>query len=165
MSDSSQPNVDQLLAALGGKDARERHKVRDALVEIGAAAVPGLITALNDNQQQIRWEAAKTLAQIADPAAADALIQSLGDEDMDVRWVASEAMIALNRDAVKPLLNRLTKSQVSQELYKSAHHVFRDLSKRSDLGHLLAPVLHALDQSEPEVAVPVAANSALESLE
>ena len=81
-----------------------------------------------------------------------------------MRWVASEAMIALQRDAVKPLLNSLTKSQDSEGLYKSAHHVFRDLSKRSDLGPLLAPVLKAFDQSEPEVAVPVAAYSALESL-
>ena len=165
MSDSSQPNVDQLLAALGDKDGLSRQKARKSLVEIRAAAVPGLITALDNNQQQVRWEAAKTLTEIADPAAADALVQALGDEDGDVRWVASEAMIALNRDAVKPLLNRLTKSQVSEELYKSAHHVFRDLSKRLDIGRLLEPVLKALDQSEPEVAVPVAANSALESLE
>ena len=72
MSDSSQPNVDQLLAALADKDGLERQKARNSLVEIGTAAVPGLITALNDNQQQVRWEAAKTLTEIADPTAADA---------------------------------------------------------------------------------------------
>ena len=44
MSDSSEPNVDQLLAALAGKDVVERQKARNSLVEIGAAAVPGLIS-------------------------------------------------------------------------------------------------------------------------
>ena len=164
MSDSSKPNVDQLLAALAGKDVVERQKARNSLVEIGAAAVPGLITALDANQQHVRWEAAKTLTEIADPTAADALVQALGDEDTDVRWVAGEAMIALKRDAVKPLLNSLTKSQDSEGLYKSAHHVLRDLSKLRDLGPLLVPVLKALDQPEPEVDVPVAAQTALENL-
>ena len=126
MSDSSEPNVDQLLAALAGKDVVERQKARNSLGEIGAAAVPGLITALDANQQHVRWEAAKTLTEIADPTAADALVQALGDEDTDVRWVAGEAMIALKRDAVKPLLNSLTKSQDSEGLYKAAHHVLRE---------------------------------------
>ena len=164
MSDSSEPNVDQLLAALAGKDGVERQKARNSLVEIGAAAVPGLITALDDKQRHVRWEAAKTLTEIADPTAADALVQALGDEDTDVRWVAGEAMIALKRDAVKPLLHGLTTSQDSDGLYTSAHHVLRELSHISDLGPLLAPVLQALDQPEPAVAGPVAAHAALESL-
>ncbi|MEO2013447.1 MAG: HEAT repeat domain-containing protein, partial [Fuerstiella sp.] len=88
----------------------------------------------------------------------------LGDEDTDVRWVAGEAMIALKRDAVKPLLYGLTTSQDSEGLYKSAHHVLRELSHIIDLGPLLAPVLKALDQPEPAVAVPVAAQSALENV-
>ena len=74
MSDSSKSNVDQLLAALAGKDVVERQKARNSLVEIGAAAVPGLLTALDANQQHVRWEAAKTLTEIADPTAADALV-------------------------------------------------------------------------------------------
>ncbi len=164
MSDSSEPNVDQLVAALAGKDGVERKKARHSLVEIGAAAVPGLIAALDDNQQHVRWEAAKTLTEIADPTAAAALVQTLGDEDTDVRWVAGEAMIALKRDAVKPLLYGLTTSQDSEGLYKSAHHVLRELSHIIDLGPLLAPVLKALDQPEPAVAVPVAAQSALENV-
>ena len=88
----------------------------------------------------------------------------LCDEDSDVRWVAGEAMIALKRDAVKPLLTALTKSRDSEGLYKSAHHVLHELSKLGDLDPLLAPVLHALNGSEPEVAAPVAALKALEHL-
>ena len=164
MTDSSKPNVDQLLVGLVGNDAAERLKARNALVEVGSLAVPGLIALLSDTQQHVRWEAAKTLAEIAAPEAAEAIVQTLGDRDSDVRWVASEALIALKRDAVKPLLNGLTMSQDSEGLYKSAHHVLHNFSKDSDLGSLLAPVLKALDQPEPEVAVPVAAQRALKSL-
>ncbi len=164
MTDSSERNVDQLLAGLSSNDAVERQRARNALVKVGSSAVPGLLAALDDKRQHVRWEAAKTLADIADPAASETLVQTLGDEDSDVRWVAGEALIALKRDAVKPLLNGLTKSQDSEGLYKSAHHVLHDLSQHSYLGPLLAPVLKALDQSEPEVAVPVAAQRALENL-
>ena len=126
--------------------------------------MPGLLAALDDKRQHVRWEAAKTLAEIVDPAASERLVQSLGDKDPDVRWVAGEALIALQRDAVKPLLNGLTKSQDSERLYKAAHHVFHDLSQHSDLGSLLEPVLKGLDQSEPEVAVPVRHKKGAENL-
>ena len=164
MTDSSEPNVDQLLAGLASNDPVERERARNALVDVGSFSVPGLLGALENKRQHVRWEAAKTLAEIADPAASEKLVQALSDEDSDVRWVAGAALIALKRDAVKPLLNGLTKSQDSEGLYKSAHHVFHDLSKNSDLGPLLAPVLKALDQTEPEVAVPVAAQRVLENL-
>jgi len=164
MTDSSKPDVGQLLAGLASNDAVERQRARNTLVEVGSSAVSGLLAALGDKQQHVRWEAAKTLAKIADPAASETLVQALGDEDSDVRWVAGEALIALKRDAVKPVLNALTKSQDSEGLYKSAHHVLHDLSQHSDLGPLLAPVLKALDQSQPEIAVPVAAQRALENL-
>ncbi len=164
MTDSSERNVDQLLAGLASNDAVERQRARNALVEVGSSAVPGLLTTLDDKRQHVRWEAAKTLAEIADPSASETLVQALGDEDSDVRWVAGEALIALKRDALKPLLKGLTKSRDSEGLFKSAHHVVRDLSQHSDLGQLFAPVLKALNQSEPEVGVPVAAQRALENL-
>jgi HEAT repeat protein len=164
MTDSSEPNVDQLLTGLASSDAVERQSARNALVAVGSSAVPGLLAGLDDKRQHVRWEAAKTLVEIADPVASETLVRALGDEDSDVRWVAAEALVALKRDAVKPLLNSLTKSQDAEGFYKSAHHVLHDLSQRSNLGPLLAPVLKALDQSEPKIAVPVAAQKALESL-
>jgi hypothetical protein len=44
-----------------------------------------------------------------------------------------------------------------------AHHVLHDLVKRDDLASLLQPVLRAFDESEPDVAVPLAAAEALQS--
>ena len=164
MTEEPAQNVEQLVAELADKDGVRRLDGRKALVRVGSSAVPSLLTALGDRRQHVRWEAAKTLAGIADPAASEMLVQALGDEDSDVRWVAGEALIALKRNALKPLLNGLTKSQDSEGFYTSAHHVMHDLSQHSDLGPLLESVLKALDQSEPEVAVPLAAERALENL-
>jgi HEAT repeat protein len=161
MPDTSREDVDQLVAALGGKDGIERSGARAALVRIGSAAVPSLLTALDAPQQHVRWEAAKALAEIADPAAAERLVAALGDKDSDVRWVVGRALIALGRGAVRPLLTTLTKSDLPDGLYAGAHHVLHDLAQHSQLAPLLAPVLHAFDRPEPELAIPQAAAEAL----
>ena len=69
MADTPKPAVDQLLTALASDDPVERQEARDALVEVGSATLPGLLAALKDQRQHVRWEAAKTLSGIADPAA------------------------------------------------------------------------------------------------
>ena len=161
MTDASDRNIDELVAALADKDAVKRMRGREALVQLGSPAVPCLLTALGDSQQHVRWEAAKALTAIADPSAADRLVAGLEDEDSDVRWVVAEALIALGPEAVKPLLTTLTKSDPAGGMYQGAHHVVHDLAKRDDLATLLEPVLKAFDEPEPKVAVPVAAEEAL----
>jgi HEAT repeat protein len=156
-------NVDQHVTGLGSKDAVERRDARAALVQIGSAAVPSLLDALDAPQQHVRWEAAKALAEIAEPSAAVRLVAGLADRDSDVRWVVGEALIALGRDALKPLLTTLEKSDLPDGVYRGAHHVLHDLAKRGDLASLLQPVLKAFDQPEPEIAIPVAAAKALRS--
>ena len=150
MTDASKQNVDRLVADLGSKDAVERRGARAALVQIGSEAVPLLLDALDAPQQRVRWEAAKSLAEIAEPAAAERLVAALGDKDPDVRWVVGVALIALGRGALKPLLTTLTKSDLRDSVYQGAHHVLRDLAKRTELTSVLEPVLKALDQPEPE---------------
>jgi HEAT repeat protein len=163
MADASKENVDRLVAELGSKDAVERREARAALVQIGSAAVSPLWHALDAPQQHFRWEAAKALAEIADPTSAERLVAALGDKDSDVRWVVGEALIALGRESVKPLLTTLTKSDLPDGVYQGAHHVLHDLAKHHDLEVSLRPVLTALDQLEPEIAVPQAAVEALKN--
>jgi HEAT repeat protein len=165
MTDASKENVDRLVAELGGKHGVDRADARKKLVQIGSAAVPSLLDALDEPRQHVRWEAAKTLAAIADPAAADRLVTALGDKDSDVRWVVAKALIALGRGALTPLLKRLTQSELPDGMYQGAHHVLHDLAKHDDLAPLALPVLAALDQLEPEIAVPLAAAEALKSVE
>jgi HEAT repeat protein len=163
MTDDSGKSIEQLVEALGDKNATKRLKAREALVDAGSEAVPFLLSALDSLRQHVRWEAAKALTAIGDPRAADSLVAALSDKDPDVRWVVGEALIALGRDALKPLLVMLEQSDVPDSAYRGAHHVLHDLVRRSDLNVLLRPVLQAFDEPEPTVAVPVAAAEALHS--
>ena len=155
--------IDGLLTALRGRDAAARIRARKRLVEIGKPAVPELIALLADHKQLMRWEAAKTLAEIADPEAAPALIQALEDPDQDVRWVAGVAVITLGDDGLRPLLSALTKRSDSIYLFRSAHHVIAGF-KSSGRSPELQRLLEALRSDEPGVMVPPAAREALERL-
>ena len=162
MTDAAKENVNRLVADLGSKNGVQRMDARMALVQIGSAAVPPLLSALDAPQQLIRWEAAKSLVEIAEPAASERLVAALGDENSDVRWVVGKALIALGRAAVKPLLTALTKSDLPDGMYQGAHHVLHDLAKRGDLATLLEPVLKSFLAPEPASAVLVAAANALQ---
>lgn len=166
MSEQQAKNISQLVASFHSEDPVTRQQAREALVEHGSAAVPALTKALQDAQSVVRWEAAKSLAEIADVTAAEPLVAALGDTDPDVVWVAGEALIALRRAALSPLLRTLIQGNQPLELYRGAHHVLRKLVARSDsLRPLLTPVLQALDQQEPQVSVPGAAAEALKNVE
>jgi HEAT repeat protein len=164
MAEQSEKNIDQLVADFRSEDPVKRQEARAALAEVGSAAVAPLSKALGAPQPVVRWEAAKALEQIADPTAAANLAAALADEDPDVRWVVGEALIALRREAVKPLLQTLVEGHLGSASYKDVHHVLHDLARRSELTPLLESVLTALEKQEPELPVPVAAAKALESL-
>lgn len=161
MAEDSEKSVTQLIEQLGSKHVTERQHARAALVRAGSIAVPQLLDALDGPPQHVRWEAAKALAEIADPAAAERLVAALGDEDTDVRWVVGEALIALGRDAVNPALTALTKSDLSDEMSSGAHHVLHELAKRPELKTRLEPVLDAFKELGAGIAVQVAAAEAL----
>lgn len=163
MTDASGNTVDELVSALGSADPTERHKSRAALVRLGSEAVPQILEALDDSRQHVRWEAAKSLVELADPSTQDRLVAALGDKDPDVRWVVGEALVARGRSTLKPLLTMLTKKDLPDGVYPGAHHVLHELSTDEELASLLRPILNALGHSEPEVAVPVAAAKILQS--
>lgn len=156
------PDVKELVDQLTSEDAAVREQARGSLAAAGTAAVPAITELFGSSKQHVRWEAAKTLASIADPSAVDSLLDALNDEDSDVRWVVGEAIVALQDKAVAPLLQKLTSSQGSNDFYQGVHHVLRELTTKGSAGNL-GDVLAALDHSEPQVAVPVAAAKALEA--
>jgi hypothetical protein len=68
------------------------HKaVRAAVVELGTPAVPPLIQALGDEDENVRAAACEALVKIGAPAVPH-LIQALGDGDWDVCWAARAAV-------------------------------------------------------------------------
>jgi HEAT repeat protein len=89
--------IDLLVVELGNKDGFVREQARLLLVYIGEPAVVPLIEALSDRRKQVRWEAAKALSDIADPASAPALVEVLKDRVFDIRWLAAVGLIAIGR--------------------------------------------------------------------
>jgi HEAT repeat protein len=159
------PNeIARLAETLASEDITERRKARQELATIGQPAVAALVDALTDPRIQVRWEAAKALVEIADPAAAPALIRSLEDENSDIRWLAAEALIASGKAGLVPLLRALEERADSLWLREGAHHVLVE-SEKTDLGPIVTPVLVALRDIAPAEEVPLAAKAALEAME
>ena len=86
------------LALLRGQD---RGRGRDT----NNIAVPALISALKDQDVEVRRAAAEALANLQDPRAVPGLIGALEDRDAEVRGAAAMALGSLeDRRAVSPLL-------------------------------------------------------------
>jgi HEAT repeat protein len=160
---SDVPAVDVLVTSLGSRDGLERQRARQSLVEMGSAVVAPLVDALSSPNEHTRWEAAKALKDIGDPAAAGPLVDALEDEDFGVRWLAAEGLAALGRAGLEAVLSALTTRHDSYDLREGAHHVLRMLAQGSEFEHI-APVLTALDSLEPSITVPIAAWDALHAL-
>ncbi len=161
-SPETPPSAEELIRRLGAAKTLDRIEARQALVRMGNAATPALIAALSDTDEIVRWEAAKALGDIADPAAIEALINALEDE-IDVRWLAGEALIRQGRSCLVPLLRALCSHSPSLELLQGAHHVLHDMWAGS-MQSVVQSVLEALKGSDPQLSVPVAASEALRSL-
>ncbi len=157
-------SVTSLVADLAAADVEVRRQVREHLVATGRAAVKPLVEALKDRREMVRWEAAKALGQIADPAAAPAMVDTLEDEDAGVSWLAAQGLIEMGRDGVAPLLRALSDRSDSGRLLEGAHHVLRVLARR-EWGTPLVPMLAALDGMVPRLEVQVAAQKALCAME
>jgi HEAT repeat protein len=165
MASVEEERVATLVADLASGDGSTREAARLTLVGVGRAAVPPLVDALDDQRQQVRWEAAKALVEIADPASAPAFVLALEDRVFSVRWLAAEGLIGLGRAGLEPLLRALVDRPESFNLREGAHHVIHDLHHRGgSLAPVLEPVLAALEGTEPSLAAPWEAERALEAL-
>jgi HEAT repeat protein len=164
MSQAESPaDIDALIADLTCDDVLKCQTARRTLVEMGSPAVAPFIKALSSPIHWVRWEAAKGLGEIGDPAAIDALVQAMEDLNFDVRWLAAEGLIRIGSDSVVPLLKALIHRPDSVKMRMGVHHVLHDLST-DESKELLQPLLTALDNLEsPEV--PLLAKQVLDKLE
>jgi HEAT repeat protein len=163
IEDQGEPRLRSLLDRLASRAPAVREKARKALVIVGKPVVPYLIPLLSHCKPHVRWEAAKTLCDIADPISAAALVNALDDSDGDVRWLAAEGVTALGLDGLYPLLAALLERAQSSCFCEGAHHVCHVLAKKK-LGTILRPLLTALEQDEPAIGVPPVAYIALSRL-
>ncbi len=153
--------VDSLVGNLASDDSVVRVKARKSLVTMGGQAVGPVVEALKSNKHWMRWEAAKTLAQISDPAAAQALVNALEDDEFDVRWLAAEGLVHIGAKAIEPLLTALTERPDSLWLREGAHHVLHDLPE-ANFKQTVKPVLAALEDVQPSLEVASSAEAALD---
>ncbi|MHB1037987.1 MAG: HEAT repeat domain-containing protein [Pirellulales bacterium] len=88
-----------------------RETAADALARIGAAAIPELVAALGDRDEDVRAEAARALARMGPTAkaAVPALIAALGDEHETVRRNAARALGQIG-PAAEPAIPALIKA-------------------------------------------------------
>lgn len=157
--------IEGLIAKLGkDHNGQERQHAREDLVAIGLPALPYLIQATRDSDAHRRWEVGKALGAIGNGEAAPALVTMLEDRDLSNRWVAAHSLSAMGKPAVVAVLHALVDRADSTWLREGAHHVLRDMAG-SYLGKYIAPVLQALDRSDAESLVPIAAHEALTQIE
>jgi HEAT repeat protein len=152
-----------LIADLGNKDGIVRVQARNCLVDIGKPAVSFLVDALKSKVAEIRWEAAKALAQIGAPEATQALVDHMRDEEFDVRWLAAEGLISIGRNALEPLLKALATNPDSTWLREGTHHVLRDMDK-TGIEDIVQPLSRGLEDMVPAIEVPLLAGAALKAL-
>jgi hypothetical protein len=162
-SKTAQATIKSLIADLASKDGVVRVKARQQLVAYKARSVTPLIKTLSNENDWVRWEAAKALGQIGNPVSIQALLKALSDKRFEVRWLAAEGLIRIGRKAIVPLLETLVKHSDSYWLREGIHHVLHDINK-GKYGKVLRPVLVALEGTEPSLEVPLAARTALDAL-
>lgn len=119
--------TEALVKIFYGKDVIARKKARYDLIKIGKPAINYLTGLLNDPKMHIRWEAIKTLSQIAAPESIPVLIKALENDDFDVRWMAAEGLIDIGKQSIKPLLKALSHNEDSNYLLEGAHHILKGL--------------------------------------
>jgi hypothetical protein len=156
-------NIKRLIMTLSCDNGSIRKESRQSLVTIGSAAVPSLVEALKQKDDQMRREAVKALREIEDSRVAPALIETLEDEKFDIRWLAAEGLIESGMKGLKPLLQALIDREDALLLLEGAHQVIHYMAK-GGLRKYLGPVLASLEGVEPPVKAPVAAFHALEML-
>ncbi|MCD6567584.1 MAG: HEAT repeat domain-containing protein [Dehalococcoidia bacterium] len=156
--------VTALTNLLGDKDGLLNKCARDALVSIGKLSVPSLIEASADKNKQVRWNVAKALGEIADPASVPALIKLLEDKEFEVRWLAAEGLIVLGKEGLPPLLQELVLHADTLSLNDGMHLVIRNLAEEDEYQEILMPVLKAMDGLDTDISVPMAAKAAMGKL-
>jgi len=101
--------IDSLVEALRTSEfSGVRWKSAEALSRIGGVSVDALISALSDDDEDVRWKAAIALGETGSPKGIEPLITLLCDEDRFVKSRAAAALGMIGEPAVEPLIRTLS---------------------------------------------------------
>ena len=104
--------VEPLIRALEGGNG----SAAGALREIGKPAVEQLIDALENENKDVRWDAAIALGDIGDERAVGPLIKALGDDDRTVRMYAAVATGRVHRFGARGALGKISDARAVEPL-------------------------------------------------
>jgi HEAT repeat protein len=110
-------------------DGNIRWQATGALSKMGKAAVPGLVTALQDEDWKVRRSACEALWGIGEPAAVPGLAEALLDRNDVVRQAAASALEAMGGIAVNGLADAL--SSPNRQLSQAALDVLSRIDDES----------------------------------
>ncbi|MCL4560785.1 MAG: HEAT repeat domain-containing protein [Chloroflexi bacterium] len=151
-----------LVNALDDSNDGERRMVRTSLIAKGHEAVPNLINGLKSTNAVIRYESARLLGEIHDPASVDALIEALYDKNTFVRQATAQSLIDLRRPAVKPLVAQLANPENVGSIRKEARTILDSLFEIGVVNGVAIEVMEALDRNASDEDVASKAKKSVE---
>jgi HEAT repeat protein len=166
-SGNTKETISELIKLLSSRDPAKRKQAHDRLIQIGKPAVTALIKLTTWPKTELRREAASILGDMEDPSAIPTLINLLVDDAFEVRWRAAESLIKMKRDALIPLFQELIQKDRFDSVWflEGVHHILGKLDEKGYLGPASQKVLAAFKDPVKEIAVPKAAEKALEGFE
>ncbi len=164
MNQSTSDRIEDLVEQLRCDDGVVRIRARESLVEIGSAAVPAICKLADAEKDVVRWECAKTLSEIGDPASIDTLIRLLEDSEEGTRWDAAVGLIKVGKSTVVPLLRAIIHRSTDYTIIDGARHVVHEFI-RTSWGAPLKPLYEALNSTSARESAPVEADKALDLYE
>jgi len=117
-------SIEQLVLTLTRTSKSE--ETRAALMRLGEAAAPSLLTAYR-NDPCIRRHEAELVSRVAGPAALTVLLEALGDRELAVRENAEKGLESIGECAIDPLLDRIASDNPTIR-----HHAICVLGKLQD---------------------------------
>lgn len=117
----------------------------DACVDLGNISVNPLIFALQDENPNVRWRAAKGLGELHDTRAILPLIDTFRYGDDNLKQIAIEALVRIGKQSVDPLIRQLDNESLDVKI--------RAIDALGKLGNSIAisPLINALSDKNNEV--------------
>ena len=108
------PAVEDLVARLHSRVLRERAAAADAIVDIGADAVPAIVPLLDDPDARVQGAAVEILVRIGTPESVKPILQLLDDSNPSVRDLVHGTFLQFGRQCRRTLRD-LAKADVDLE--------------------------------------------------
>ena len=155
---AQEADLKKLIGDVGGSDNPARVQALDGIAELGAGgaeAVPILVAALSDSDEEIVWHAARALGAIGEGAAVAVpkLVPALDDERVKVRAYAAYALGRIGKPSM-PAADKLIELAFDKDalVRRSAIRALRVIDPPQE--KTLPLVIKILQQGEMSVILP-----------